>query len=234
MSRAMQFWVALAAILLYVAPTPIERSYVVVAAGIIGNSFNDWVRQLEIFRFVLVTPSKNAVVVFRICFGISVTCGVLFVPELILVPGKWPKIALILVCTFHRLSVAVPILLHRGQSLKRVENLAWAGGNALGAAVQFFGLLLGSFECRLFLYAISSVFGVVAQIPAVVRIDEGSSTSDLPPPNDNKTTVGLEENTFQPQSRWSFDSEIPRRQVSQWVSDKINSDRVLGRVRNKT
>lgn len=78
------------------------------------------------------------------------------------------------------------------------------------------------------------MFGVVAQIPAVVRIDEGSSTSDLPPPNDNKTTVGLEENTFQPQSRWSFDSEIPRRQVSQWVSDKINSDRVLGRVRNKT
>lgn len=38
---AIQFWVALAAILLYTAPAPIERSYVVVAAGIIGNLYND-------------------------------------------------------------------------------------------------------------------------------------------------------------------------------------------------
>ena len=43
----------------------------------------------------------------------------------------------------------MPILLYRGYPLKKTENLVWAGGNALGAAIQFFGLLLGPFQCRL-------------------------------------------------------------------------------------
>ncbi|KAI1361807.1 hypothetical protein F5Y08DRAFT_342270 [Xylaria arbuscula] len=221
-SRAIQFWVALAAILLYAAPAPIERSFVVVAAGIIGNLYNDWIRQLEIFRYVLGAPSKNMLLAFRTFFGISVVCVVLFVPDLILTPSKWPRIAPILVCVFHRVSIAVPILLYRGHPIKRTENLLWAGGNALGAITQFFGLLLAPFECRLFLYVISSVFTILSHIPAITKIDKGDDGALLQL-EENKSTVSIGGSTFQVQSRWSLDSEIPRRQVPHWVTDKISS-----------
>ncbi|KAI1288180.1 hypothetical protein F5Y03DRAFT_401821 [Xylaria venustula] len=231
-SRAMQFWVALAAILLYTAPIPIERSFVVVGAGILGNMYNDWTRQLEIFRFILMAPSKNALIVFRVCFGISIACAILFVPDLILSPGKWPKIALILVCAVHRLFITVPILVYRGKPLTRPENLFWGGGNALGSAIQFLGLLLEPFECRLFLYAASSVFGVIAQIPVAVRIDGASptnTTSNIPRPNENKSTASLEANTLPLPSRFSFDSEMPSNRMPQWVSNTINYDRYFRR-----
>ncbi|KAI0976890.1 hypothetical protein F4678DRAFT_456170 [Xylaria arbuscula] len=228
-SRAIQFWVALAAILLYTAPIPIERSFVVVGAGILGNMYNDWTRQLEIFRFVLMAPSKNALIVFRVCFGISIACAILFVPDLILSPGRWPKIALILVCAIHRLSITVPILLCRGKPLIRLENIIWGGGHALGAAIQFFGLLLGPFECRLFLYVTSSVFGLVAQIPVAVRVDRGSPTSNIPRPNENKSAVSLEANPLPLPSRFSFDSEMQNNHMPQWVSNTINYDRYFRR-----
>ncbi|KAI0388216.1 hypothetical protein F5Y17DRAFT_266167 [Xylariaceae sp. FL0594] len=86
----------------------------------------------------------------RLVLGLSALSYVgTLAPDLFLLLGQWPEIALIIVCALHRLSIAATIPICRLFHSQIPAGWPWVAGNTLGAGLQFFGLRLDSLGCRL-------------------------------------------------------------------------------------
>ncbi|KAJ3556991.1 hypothetical protein NPX13_g10021 [Xylaria arbuscula] len=208
-------FVTVTATLCYCAVIVPRRSHAVITFGIIVNVVTEWIRQAELFGPTLGVPLTK----MRFIPGLLALSYIgSLAPDLFLLLGQWPEIALIVVCILHRLSIAAIVPTYRLFYQHTPIPWLWVAGNILGATALFGALGLNSLGCRLYLYAVSSAFEIGFSIAIILAKYQNNTMTTLfnsRPPLDNNREM-FSESQLKPGSRFSVDSERPSSRWDFW------------------